>query len=200
MSTIDECARTPRRAPGPHAPPRFLSPQPAFLLVAIVVAAASWRVSHPPNFTPIGAIALFGGASFADRRAAFLVPLGAMIASDLVLGVHVLIPVVYACFAFNVVLGWWLRRRRRPLTVAAVTLVGSCVFFLVTNAACWALWYPRTVAGLVACSVAAIPFFRYTFLGDGFYSAVLFTALVLGERLIRALREQSLGKPSPATI
>jgi hypothetical protein len=84
--------------------------------------------------------------------------------------------------------------------VAAATLVGSSVFFVVTNAACWALWYPRTLTGLAVCYVAAIPFFRNTLLGDGLFTAVLFGALALGERLVPALRERPLGGISPATI
>lgn len=121
--------------------------------VAARIAAAGLLASRRPPGGGVAArpasaelhsrrgVALFGGASFADRRAAFLAPLGAMFTSDLALGVHVLLPVVYACFAFNVVLGWWLRQRHRPLPIAAATLISSCVFFVVTNAACWALWY-----------------------------------------------------------
>lgn len=199
MSKIDDAGRPHRGAPASCIPPLHGWPRGAFLLAAILLAAASRLVPHPPNFAPIGAIALFGGASFADRRAAFLVPLGAMFASDLVLGLHPLIPVVYACFAFNVVLGWWVRSRRRPLPIASAALVGSCTFFLVTNAACWALWYPRTLDGLAACYVAAIPFFRNTLLGDAFYTVALFSALALGERLVPALRERAPGGISPAT-
>lgn len=185
----------------PHlgtASPPLISPRPAFLIAAILMAAASRFVPHPPNFTPIGAIALFGGASFANRRAAFLVPLGAMFASDLILGLHVLLPVVYACLAFNVFLGRWLCKRRRPLSVAAAAFAGSCVFFIVTNAACWALWYPRTLAGLTACYVAAIPFLRNTLLGDGFYAVVLFASLALAEWMVPAIRDQSRGAISLA--
>jgi hypothetical protein len=72
------------------------------------------------------------------------------------------------------------------------------VFFVVTNAACWALSYPRTVAGLATCYVAAIPFFRNTLVGDGFYAAVLFASLVLAERLVPAIRERPFGALSPA--
>jgi hypothetical protein len=96
----------PLGAAAPHDPPALISPRPAILIAAILLAAASRLVPHSPNFTPIGAIALFGGATFANRRAAVLVPLAAMFTSDLVLGLHVLLPVVYACFAFNVILGW----------------------------------------------------------------------------------------------
>lgn len=85
------------------------------LVGMILGAAASRLIPHPFNFTPIGAMALFGGACFADRRAAFLVPLAAMFLSDLAigllsgslsLGLHPLIPVVYGSFALIVCLGF----------------------------------------------------------------------------------------------
>ena len=61
----------------------------------MIVAAAAFRLlPHPPNFSPIAALALFGGAQFADRRAAFLVPLTAMFLGDLMLGLHALLPVI----------------------------------------------------------------------------------------------------------
>ncbi len=45
------------------------------VLIIIVFSVAFFRVMpHPPNLTPIAAMALFGGAYFADKRLAFLVP------------------------------------------------------------------------------------------------------------------------------
>jgi hypothetical protein len=160
------------------------------VLVALVVAAVLARlIPHPPNFSPIGALALFGGACFADRRLAFLVPLAALFVSDLFLGLHVLIPVVYASFALNVLLGRWLRSHRSILSTAAVTLVGSIQFFLVTNFACWVLWYPHTLEGLTSCYVGAIPFFRNTLLGDATFVTLLFGGLALAEYGFSGLRE-----------
>ena len=74
--------------------PRFL-----VLLGLILFAAASRLIPHPPNFSPIVAIALFGGAYFSDKRLAFVVPLTAMFLSDLVIGLHTLLPVIYGSFA-----------------------------------------------------------------------------------------------------
>ncbi len=159
------------------------------LLTIIVAAAVARLIPHPPNFTPIGAMALFGGACLADRRLAFILPLGALFLSDLFLGLHVLIPVVYGSFALNVVLGRWLRLRRTIVNTAAVTVLGSVQFFLVTNFACWLLWYPQNVEGLVACYVAALPFFQNTLLGDAVFATALFGTLLLAERVFPALRE-----------
>jgi len=48
------------------------------LLLAIVAAAALRLVPHPPNFTPIGAMALFSGAYVGRRALAFAAPLAAL--------------------------------------------------------------------------------------------------------------------------
>jgi hypothetical protein len=170
---------------------------PRFLVLAAMIASAALArlIPHPPNFTPIGAMALFGGACLADRRAALLVPLAALFLSDLSLGLHVLMPVVYGSFALNVLLGRWLRSRRTLVTTAAVTLLGSVQFFAVTNFACWLLYYPRTLEGLAACFVAAIPFFQNTLLGDAAFATVLFAGLAVAERGFPALRE-----PTPAPV
>jgi hypothetical protein len=73
------------------------------------------------------------------------------------------------------------------------TLAGSVQFFIVTNFACWLLWYPRTMEGLVACYVAAIPFFQNTLLGDVVFATALFGGLALTEWRFPAVRE-------PATL
>ncbi|MFQ3591846.1 MAG: DUF6580 family putative transport protein [Gemmataceae bacterium] len=166
--------------------------RPRLIVLAAMIAAAALArlIPHPPNFTPIGAMALFGGACFADRRLAFLLPLAAMFLSDLLLGLHVLIPVVYGSFAVNVLLGRWLRSRRTLVNTATVTLLGSIQFFVVTNFACWLLWYPHTLAGLTACYIAAIPFFHNTLLGDAVCATALFGGLALAERGFPILREQ----------
>ena len=155
------------------------------------------------NFAPIGAMALFGGACFAHRRAAFVVPLAAMFLSDLAigllsgnlsLGLHRLIPVVYGSFALIVCRGFWLRTRRTVVPIAGATLASSVLFFVLTDFGAWALGslYPNTWEGLVACYVAAIPFFHNTLLSDAVYSTALFGGLALAERGLPALREQPL--------
>jgi hypothetical protein len=158
--------------------PRFI-----VLVSMILLAAASRLIPHPPNFAPITALALFGGACFADKRWAFAAPLTAMFLGDLVLGFHVLMPVVYGSFALSVCLGFWLRRRRAVLSVAGAVLAGSVLFFVITNFGVWAILdtYPKTWEGLFACYVAAIPHFQSTLLGDVAYSGLLFGGLKLAE-------------------
>src|SRR3954464_7724357 len=98
-----------------------------FIIAMIVVAAASTLIPHPPNFTPLAAIALFAGANLFDRRAAFAVTLGTLLLRDAVLGFHVLMPFVYACYALNVCLGFWVQMNQKPWRVASAALVGSSI-------------------------------------------------------------------------
>lgn len=175
--------------------PTSWRPRLAALTAMIVLAALARLIPHPPNFTPVGAMALFGGACLADRRLALLVPLAALFLSDLFLGLHALIPVVYGSFVLNVLLGRWLRTRRTVASTATVALLGSIQFFAVTNFACWLLYYPPTAEGFAACYVAAIPFFQNTLLGDALFVAALFGTLAVTERGFPALRE-----PAPTPI
>ena len=161
-----------------------------FVATLIALAAASRLLPHPPNFSPIGALALFGGACFADRRLAWLMPLAALFASDLILGMHALVPVVYGSFALNVGLGRWLRSRRTVVATGAMTLIGAIQFFVITNFAHWLAYFPHNVAGLVTCYVDAIPFFRNALLGDFAYVTVLFGAMNLAESGFPQLRER----------
>src|SRR5215470_13244534 len=104
-------------------------------LVTMTLAAATTRLlPHPPNVTPIAAMALFGGAHFASPLTALAVPLAAMFLSDLLLGfgLHPVMPFVYGSFAFTVWLGRRVRTRRSPLAIAVAALCGSVVFFVVT--------------------------------------------------------------------
>jgi hypothetical protein len=154
-------------------------------LTAITLAAVAARLlPHPPNFSPVAALALFAGASFASKRAALLVPLVALFLSDLVIGFYPLAPVVYSSFALVACLGFWLRRRRSTRFIAVTAVAGAVMFFALTNFGVWAFgsWYAMTSAGLVACFVAAIPFFRNALASDLVFTALLFSILALAQR------------------
>jgi hypothetical protein len=161
-------------------------------LVSAVLAAALFRlVPHPPNFSPIAAMALFSGAYFGRKGLAFAAPLGAMLVSDAVLGFHGGMLVVYGSLALIVVLGWLLTAKRSAGRIAAAAVSASVLFYLVTNFGVWALgdMYPKTLAGLGACYVAALPFFQNSLAGDLVFTALLFGGFALAERWLPALRQ-----------
>src|SRR5688572_16718848 len=95
------------------------NPTRFWLITLMIAVGAILRVlPHPWNFTPVGAMALFSGATFDRRRDAFMVPLATMLLGDLLLefttgdGLHSGMPVIYGCFALIVVLGFFLRSRK----------------------------------------------------------------------------------------
>src|SRR5689334_242620 len=98
------------------------------LLISMIAAAAATRLMpHPPNLTAISAMALFGGAHFADKRLAFLVPLAALFASDVVLGFYQGMQYQYLTFGLIVCLGFWLQSRRRLVPVAGAAVAASTI-------------------------------------------------------------------------
>ena len=186
--------------------PASLSASGPLTLAALILLAAFSRVlPHPPNFSPIEAVALFGGAHFASRRWALLVPLAAMFASDLALGMlnggiywdyfasagYLL---VYACIALSTLLGFGLRGRVDGARVLGYSLAGSALFFAVTNFGAWLSdpLYPKTAAGLAAAYVAGIPFFQWTVLGTLCYAALLFGGFALLRNRVPALRARTV--------
>ena len=166
----------------PHFPQnRLLTPRSGILIAMIALAVAVRLLIHfvpgalPYNFTPVEAIALFGGAYFSDRRLAFIVPLGAMLLADLVIGLHPMLPVIYACIAASVALGFGLRHRVSVLRVAGFGVAGSLLFFVVVSFVEWLLGdteYCR--AGVVPCYAAALPFLQNWLAGTLVWSAILF--------------------------
>jgi uncharacterized protein DUF6580 len=160
------------------------------VLIAMIAFAVAVRLliffapgALPYNFTPVEAIALFGGAYFADRRLAFLVPLGAMLIADLIIGMHPLVPAVYACIAASVALGLGLRDKVSALRIGAYGVAGSLLFFVVISFVEWLLGdtdYCR--AGIVSCYVAALPFLKNWLAGTLVWSALLFGGFELLRR------------------
>jgi hypothetical protein len=182
----------------------ILAPGPLVLAVMILLAALSRLLPHPPNFSPVEAIALFGGAYFASRAWALLVPLAAMLVSDLVLAGMlgssyagyiggISFWSVYACIALSTVLGFGLRGKVGGPRLLGYSLAGSVLFFVATNFGAWLAspFYPQTAAGLGAAYVAGIPFFQWTVLGTLAYAAILFGGFALLRRRVPALRAQT---------
>jgi hypothetical protein len=176
--------------------------RPRFVVLALMIlaAAASRLIPHPPNVASITAVALFGGAYLTNKRLALIVPLAALFFSDLILGFYSHMEIVYGSFVLVVFVGFWLQKNRSALRIAGAALASSVLFFVVTNLGVWAFesLYPKTTAGLLACYVAAIPFFKNTLVGDALYTAVLFGGFALAEKLFPILRDRDWGQTQSA--
>jgi len=179
----------------------LIEPRLITLTILVLLAALARTIDHGiPNFAPIGAIALFGGACFGSRKLAFLVPGLALLASDLILNsgryqnlapdAWSLLPFTAASFALVVLLGFGFRGRRRSTAGILIgSLAASCVFFVVSNLGWWLVCVqPQTLSTLGTTYAAAIPFFHHTVLGDIFFNTVLFGTLAMAESRFVAIR------------
>jgi hypothetical protein len=167
----------------------------------LIVAAAFTRMfPHAPNFTAVGAIAIFGGSVIKDKKLAFLMPLGALLLSDVCLQLFTDTKgfygttqfFVYAAFIIITALSTFMQKRS-VANIALAAVWSGAIFFVLSNLGVWASsnFYPKSFAGLSACYAAAIPFYKNEFfgnfilnsiMGNVFYSALLFGAYAVMER------------------
>lgn len=182
--------------------------------IAIIFAAALLRlIPHLPNFAPIGAMALFGGA-YLSKKYSVPVIIATLLLSDYLLLyanpftpnwidfktlysptalIHSTTPFVYGSFLLNVLIGWIIARKKSAPTVIGASLVASIQFFLVTNFGVWAMGaYNRGIDGLIQSYIMGLPFFKYTIAGDLFYTGLFFGAYELILFLSKRFRHRPL--------
>jgi hypothetical protein len=139
-----------------------------FVLLLIILAAMTRLLPHPPNFTSVGAVALFSGHTL-PRRWAYSIPIIVMLISDHFIGYHALMIPVYAALLVNVFIGE--RMSRKYALVGA--FAGSLIFFITTNFAVWLMYETHSLASLMECYTLAIPFYQYSLSGDLVYTTGL---------------------------
>lgn len=159
--------------------PRFI------VLSLLVIAAASTRalpylIPHIWNFTAVGALAIFAGALFSNKRLAFIMPLAAMAISDLFIGNGFSL-LVYLGFTAMVACGFLLREKVNVTNVALASFISASVFYLITNFAFFypISLYPHNISGVLTSYAAGLPFFRNMLVGNLVFSAVLFSSFYL---------------------
>lgn len=169
-----------------------------FFLAAVTLVSVGVRLfPHAPNFTPIGALALFVGAYAVSKHWWLsLLPLAAMFVSDLLIGFYDagVMATVYGSFLVYVFIGRVTGSHIRPANVLFAGMGGAVLFYLATNFAVWAFssLYPHTLQGLLLSYTLALPFFRYTLLGDIFFSGVFFGAYAFAiHYLFRGVKERA---------
>ena len=160
-------------------------------ILIVAVALCRYFLINIPNAAPIAAIALFGGAYFAQKRYALLVPIIAMLLSDIMLeltfrmgmqpfrGFYPMMIIVYSSFIIIVMLGRaYLRSNTKPLPIVFSSIAAGIIFFLITNGAVWAMGkgesYPLDLSGLILCYSAGLPFLKNTLISNLLFSVALF--------------------------
>ncbi len=155
--------------------------------------------AYPWNFSPLFALAIFGGAAFSWRFAA-LAPLATLVIGDLLIaavaggewGFYRDQAFTYLGFLVIVACGVSLRTRRDAARIALAGLGGSTAFFIVSNFGVWITGggrsHPLTPSGLLMCFVDAIPFFAPTVLSMAIFLPLLFSPLAVRSE-VKALEE-----------
>ncbi|MCD6113161.1 MAG: hypothetical protein J7J86_07850 [Bacteroidales bacterium] len=152
--------------------PRFI-----FVVTTIIIASLMRLIPHWPNFTPIAAIALFGGTYLSKKYLSFLIPFAALFLSDLILGFHSSMIAVYLSFGITVLIGFYLKKNLKAGNIIAASLISSVIFFVITNFSAWLVMpmYPKNFLGLMEAYTAGLAFFN-----NGSYGISFFLNSVLG--------------------
>lgn len=162
----------------------------AILITSLIFLAMLTRlIPHWPNFTALGAVALFAGAQYRNSWWAYLMPLIALFASDLLLNNLIYAEYqqgfswftegflyIYLGVIFSVLIGQLNLRKKSAMRIAGSGLLSSVVFFIITNFGVWqgGFMYPMNAGGLLMAYEAGLPFLVYQVAGTLFYSAILF--------------------------
>ena len=149
-------------------------------------------------------MALFGGACFANKKMAIIIPLLAMFISDSILqlisgiGFHNTMIYVYASFVLITFIGIYIRNNSKAGNIILASLISSVLFFVITNFGVWAAGgFAMGMRGLLNTYLIAIPFysnsifgnfFANTIIGDMFYCGILFGSLYFAKSKFLALR------------
>ncbi len=167
--------------------------------LVVLVAVLTRFLPHVPNFSPVFAALLFGGAHL-KRRDSIWYPVALLAVSDVVLTTLVYRmrlgwgqSITWLGFAVVALIGYWLRNRETVARIGVAALAGPTAFFLISNFGVWLGWrmYPATWDGLVTCYVAALPFYRNSLLSSVVYTALLFGANEIYQRKHLGIRTRA---------
>jgi len=139
----------------------------------ICIAIVSRIVPHPPNFTPITAIALFSSIHFKNKIYRYLIPITGLIISDIIIGISLINIFVYLSFILIAFIG----TKFQKINNYSI-LLSSISFFIISNFGVWIIGYPKDIEGFILCYYMALPFFINTILGDLFYCYAMKYSLV----------------------
>lgn len=156
------------------------------LALGLIVLGAASRLLHlPPNIAAVTGVTLLAGFTLRNVWLALLVPIGAMVLADIVLGWYPGVLATYAGMAAGVFIARGLLPRLTVLRLVATTFLASLAFFVLSNFGTWLEgWYGYTWDGLVACYIAALPFWQNSLVADFISTALAFGLFLVGRRVL----------------
>ena len=176
------------------------------LALIVILAGMSRLVVHIPNFTPVGAMALFGGAYFSDKWKAALMPLVSLFLSDMVIQGIVYqgkygFPLydgwywVYGTFALIVFFGKWIIQKVTIGNVLMASIAASLAHWFITDFWVWSSGmnpvYTKDLQGLILCYTMALPYLLSFLMGTVFYAAMFFGVFEIAQRRFSVLSKDN---------
>ena len=167
--------------------------------ILLIVIASLYRImpGRPLGFSPLIAMAVFGGAVIKDKKLAFLLPLLAMFVSDSlyqllymngigsVPGFYQGQVINYILFGGLTVFGFFIKNFNIK-RIAIASLSAPTAYFLISNFLVWASsspdagWNrPKTFSGLMMCYTDGLPFYPWSVVSTFVFSAILFGSFYL---------------------
>ena len=153
----------------------------------VFVLALSRVLPHPPNFTPILGMAFFAGAVFDRKIYAYCIPIVAMLISDLYLGFHTGMPIIYFAICVCILIGTILNSKLNLTTSFLGISAGVLSFYLISNFAVWygSGMYSSDLNGIITCYVMALPFLQNTFLSSILYGMSACMLYILADKYLK---------------
>ena len=157
----------------------------------ILILALARLIPHPPNFTPIIAVAIVSGYFFKNLNFSLIILLMAMLISDLFIGFYENVFFVYASLLLITFIFHKISKKINFKNLFIFGFTGSLIFFIISNFGVWILGspgvdnlpYDKNLNGLIECYILAIPFFGNTFLSTVIFSyPVIFISRSLATR------------------
>jgi hypothetical protein len=161
--------------------------QNIFIISLILILGLSRLIPHPPNFTPIIALAVMSSFLFRNIFISLGVTIFSMFISDMIIGIHsnmffVYLPLIIIIIFFNK-----FSVKLNTLNLILYSFIGSILFFIISNFGVWMTTelYEKNLSGLVNCYIMAIPFFHNTVFSTLLFSFITMLAnLSLKKKLI----------------
>ena len=172
----------------------------------ILIGSISRIIPHAPNFTPIGAICLFGASHFTKKSYAFFVPLLIIFLSDLFINNVLYSSANFILFyndfqwqylsyfliiSFSI---YFFKPKISFLNIGFTAISCSLIFYIISNFGVWigSGIYPFNLIGFISCYFNALPFYLNTLLSFVCYSYILVGAFYLSQKKFKIIKPKHL--------
>lgn len=191
-----------------------INPRLAVLLLVMIIVGAmripnAAQLTPWANFTPIGAMGLFGGAYFNSKWKAFAFPLLTLLVSDLIINLFVFDGkygamysgwyVIYGIFALIVFYGKWILQKVSLKNVVTASIAAAVSYWLIADFTVWMgggidlrtmMPLTKNWVGLIQCYIQGFPFMKNFLMGTLVYSGILFGGFELAKQRFPVLKLQ----------